>query len=769
MKKSFLLFCLLFTIVTLHAQVVFSQQERAHQELNRRGEVFFSFQLPDLSQLSVLTSKISLSDIQGNTVFAYANKKEFVDFVSYGYQYEVLTAPSELFPVKMTDDPKQVLTWNYYPTYTAYELLMQQFATDHPDICKLITITTLASGRKIFALRITDNVNVQENEPEFLYSSSIHGDETTGYVLMLHLVDYLLSGYGTDTRITNMVNNIDIVICPLANPDGTYKGGNNSVNGATRGNANNIDCNRNYPDPKAGPHPDGNAWQPETVAFMNFAGFNSFTMGANFHGGTEVVNYPWDTWSKLTADDAWWVYVSREYADTVHVNAPANYMNQYVNGITNGFAWYEITGGRQDYMNYFRNCREVTIEISDTKLLPENQLINHWNYNYRSLLNMIEESGYGLTGIVTDSITGEPLLAKVYISGFDKDSSHVYTDPQVGDYHRLLKGGLYNVTFSASGYFPKTFPVQITDQQATMLDVQLYNGKLITNFVADNTILAIDQTVQFTDQSAGNPISWKWTFDGATPSSSVERNPIVTYQQAGKYAVKLVVSRTGSSDSLIRSDYIEVKPWYIMGNKAYSVCEAQFFDTGGPNANYLGNENSVITFTPTESGRKLTAVFNSLDIEEGGANCSNDKLLVYNGLSTGSSLIATICGTTLPSNLIATNPDGALTFQFISNSTIGKSGWEITLTCDSNVGITENIQNLIRVYPNPVINGSTVIEANDIIQMIVVKDVMGRIVSTFTPNTSRTVVDCNWSSGIYFLQLQINGRWQSKKIQLVNN
>ena len=769
MKNFFLLLIVLVSFSTLQAQVIISQQERAQQELARRGEVYFSFQLPDLSQLTELTRKISLDDIKGHTVYAYANSKEFVDFVNYGFNYEVLTAPSELFQVQMTDDPKQVLTWNYYPTYTAFETMMQQFATDHPDICKLITITTLASGRKILALRITDNVNVQENEPEFLYSSSIHGDETTGYVLMLHLIDYLLSGYGTVDRITNMVNNTDIVICPLANPDGTYKGGNNSVNGATRGNANNIDCNRNYPDPKSGQHPDGNLWQPETVAFMNFAGFNTFTMGANFHGGEEVVNYPWDTWAKLSADDAWWVYVSREYADTVHLHAPANYMNQFVNGITNGYAWYEITGGRQDYMNYFRNCREVTIEISDTKLLPESQLINHWNYNYRSLLNMIEESGFGLSGLVTDSITGQPLLAKVYISGFDKDSSHVYTDPQVGDYHRLLKGGMNNVTFSANGYLSKTFPVQIVDQQLTILDVQLYNGKLITNFVADSTLLAVDQTVNYSDQSAGNPTSWKWTFDGGTPSSSIEKNPVVSYQQPGKYSVKLVVTRTGSADSLVRTDYIEVKPWYIMSNKAYSVCDAQFFDAGGPNANYSGNENSVITFTPTETGRKLTALFNSIDIEEGGTNCSNDKLLVYNGTSTGSNLLATLCGSTLPSNIVATNPTGALTFQFISNSTVSKPGWDITLTCDSNVGITENIHSLIRVFPNPVINGSTVVESNDPIQILVVKDVTGRTITSIFPNTNRTVVDCDWSSGIYILQMQVNGRWLNKKIQVLNN
>jgi hypothetical protein len=186
-----------------------------------------------------------------------------------------------------------------------------------------------------------------------------------------------------------MVNNMDIWINPLANPDGTYAGGNNSVNGATRYNANFVDLNRNYPDPDDGPHPDGNPWQVETIAFMDFAEGRDFVMSANFHGGAEVVNYPWDTWSHFHADDNWWQYVSREYADTVHDNAPFGYMNYLNNGITNGYAWYEITGGRQDYMNYFHQCREFTLEISDIKLLPANQLINHWNYNYRSICSTI--------------------------------------------------------------------------------------------------------------------------------------------------------------------------------------------------------------------------------------------------------------------------------------------------------------------------------------------------------------------------------------------
>ena len=70
-------------------------------------------------------------------------------------------------------------------------------------------------------------------------------------------------------------------------------------------------------------------------------------------------------------------------------------------------------------MNYFQHCREVTIELSNTKLLPASQLESHWNYNYRSFLNYIEQANYGITGTVTDSLTGEPLKAKVFIQNHD--------------------------------------------------------------------------------------------------------------------------------------------------------------------------------------------------------------------------------------------------------------------------------------------------------------------------------------------------------------
>ncbi len=525
-----------------------------------RGEIYFYLE-GAVAEVNTLTKIISIDNVKDGNVYAYASVKEFNELKArYNFNLVQLKTPSELFKADITNSSREVLDWNYYPTYNAYLQIMQDFATNFPNLCVIDTIGTSIEGRLILAARISDNVGVEEDEPEFLYTSSMHGDETTGYILTLHLIDYLLLNYGNDDRVTNMVDNIDIWINPLANPDGTYAGGNNTVNGATRYNASYVDLNRNYPDPADGPHPDGNQWQQETVAFMDFAESRDFVLSANFHGGAEVVNYPWDTWSRLTADDAWWRMVSRKYADTVHENAPSSYFTDLNNGITNGYAWYRITGGRQDYMNYYRQCREFTLEVSNTKLLPASQLINHWNYNYRSMLNYMEESLYGIRGMVTDTITGEPLKAQVFISGFDKDSSMVFSSMPVGNYHRLIKAGTYNITYFAEGYLPKTVKnIAVNDLASTVVNVNLWDGTPIPAFTSSDTLIAPAKTIQFFDNSGGSPTSRLWTFEGGTPGTSTEANPFITYANAGIYDVSLQVTNVIGSNTLTRSDLIEVR------------------------------------------------------------------------------------------------------------------------------------------------------------------------------------------------------------------
>ena len=475
MKNTLLL--LLFLVPS----ILFSQKT-IDEIFEDKGEIFFSFELADLNQLETYNHIISLDHkMDGNTIYAYANKKQFADFLQRNTAYNILPKPGDRLDAKMITKPEWELMksidcnnpWDAYPTYDLYETMMEEYALNYPDICILEEIGTLPSGRKLLTLKITDNVNEEEAEPKFFYTSSMHGDETAGYVLLMHYIDHLLCNYGSDSHITTLVNEIEIWINPLANPDGTYTNNDNTVNGATRSNANFIDLNRNYPDPEAGPNPDGESTQPETAAFIAFHETHHFDMSCNMHGGAEVVNYPYDTWSTHHADHDWWNHVSNEYADSCQANSPNGYFNDFGNGVTNGYDWYSINGGRQDYLCFFEHGREMTLELSDQKLLSESELVEHWEYNYPSLINYMEQSLFGIRGIVTDSLTTEPLMAEVFITGHDYDNSHVFSRLPHGNYHRYLKEGNYNLTFSADGYISKTISANIVDNETQFLDVQL--------------------------------------------------------------------------------------------------------------------------------------------------------------------------------------------------------------------------------------------------------------------------------------------------------
>jgi hypothetical protein len=421
-----------------------------------RPEAYFRFLLPPASSIHEITSIISIDNRRGDTIYAYCNRKELENFQQLHIPYEMLTAPSLTEKAQMAYDSKGAQAWDVYPTYSQYVAMMKQFAIDYPSICKLDSIGSSVNGRGIYFVKISDYVNTDEPEPEFMYSSTIHGDEVTGYVLMLRLIDYLLKNYGKDPPVTSLVNNLEIWINPLANPDGTYFSGNNSISGATRYN-DSTNLNRNFPDPRFGQHPDGYTWQPENIAMMDFMKKRHFTMSANLHGGAEVVNYPWDAWTagypdyKTHPDDEWLQLISKAFADTVQKYGPPGYFTDVSSaGYINGGDWYVIGGGRQDYMTYFMHGREVTIEISSIKMPSASSLPGYWNSTYRSLLSYMQECLYGIHGAVEDSLTSWPLLAKIEIPGYDKDSSFVYSNE--GAFFRLKYMDTCNLLITAPGY-----------------------------------------------------------------------------------------------------------------------------------------------------------------------------------------------------------------------------------------------------------------------------------------------------------------------------
>lgn len=469
--------------------------KKAYDYLESRGEVYFRFEIGSRADIASLTNIISIDNVVGSVVYAYANKTEFNRFLEKNIPFAVLTPPGlEPVEIKMSDYSEYaktkndalkktaaVLAWDAYPTYDGYVTMMNTFASNYPSLCKIEEMGTSIQGRKILSVKISDNVAQNEKEPKFFYQSSIHGDEVCGYVLMLRLIDYLLVNYQTDARVKRIVDNLEIWINPLANPDGTYRSGNGSVSGAVRYNSNSVDLNRSFPSPAGASEAPQ---QPETVVFKNFSSSHHFTLSADFHGGAEVACYVWGCWSRNHADRTWWMYVSKEWADTAKANGPAGYFAGTTStGYINGYQWYVVNGERMNWEGYWQQCRDLTVEISVTKLLAATNLPNYWNYQYKSFLNYLEQALYGVRGTVTDSITGQPLAARVW-ANHDVDSSHVFAHLPWGDYYRLLNAGTYTLTFmavdSATGrldtatYYPKTISnVVVVNKQATALDVKL--------------------------------------------------------------------------------------------------------------------------------------------------------------------------------------------------------------------------------------------------------------------------------------------------------
>lgn len=473
------LFCWQLSMVVAAPPV---SAESAEGLLESRGEVYFSFDLPADSILIELYNLVSIDYIDEKTVYAYANSQEFAAFLNYALSYVVhippgLQLPDKQFNMLSEVDVSAIDSWNFYPTYEAYVSMMEQFEEVFPDLYELFELTTLPSGRKIL-FGVIGRSQEHDAKPRFMYTSTMHGDETIGFNLMLRLIHYLLTGYGKNEAVTQLIDQVEIWICPNENPDGSYTTNNATLVGATRSNSNHIDLNRNYPQVVTGLSSN---IQPETRAMMDLVDSLHFVMSANIHSGFECVNYPWDFWRssvRTHADHEWWQFVSAEYADTARYYSPSTYMNprgsNFINGVTHGGDWYTVSGSRQDYMNYYAGLRELTLELSFVKLLPADSLENHWQYNVRSLLNYMKQSAYGLHGQVADRSAGRSLQAVIEIPGYDTDGSDVTSSALTGLFYRPLLEGTYDVTVTAPGYPVYTYEaLAVENHQPLLLDADL--------------------------------------------------------------------------------------------------------------------------------------------------------------------------------------------------------------------------------------------------------------------------------------------------------
>lgn len=409
----------------------------------------------DVKKLNNLNFSIDYVNADTQTIIVYVpNEIELNRLIASGFDAEPMPDLAKQYADALeqetmhSSDPLRA-----YYTYTEYITFMQNTAAQYPTLCQLVQFGTTVQDRPLYFMKISDNVTIQENEPEFRYVSSMHGDEVVGYDLMIRLINLLVTQYNTDPRTTEIVNNTEVWICPMLNPDGYVA--------HSRYNANGSDLNRNFPLPVGSEHPDGMATQPETSAVMNHGDQHSFNLSANFHGGALVANYPWDYIYPLTPDNNLFVQLALSYS--IHNTAMYN-STEFDQGITNGADWYIAPGTLQDWVYAFNGCFDITIEVSNIKWPSSSTLDSYWAQNQESILTFLEFARKGVYGTVTNA-QGQPLNATIDI---DASGIDIKTDPDVGDYHRILLPGNYNLAVYADGYQSASANVVVTEGNAVV-------------------------------------------------------------------------------------------------------------------------------------------------------------------------------------------------------------------------------------------------------------------------------------------------------------
>ncbi len=291
----------------------------------------------------------------------------------------------------LEEDTSESKAWGSgsYPSPEEIEKQVKDIVAEYKDIMTLSSIGQSGQGRELWVVKLSDNPNQDELEPEVKYIANMHGNEIVGRELMVRLLKDLGQKYRSgDAATVSLVDNTEIFIMPSMNPDGAAS--------KRRANDSWKDLNRNFPDFSTRDNQNDSAGrETETKVVMQWQDDHNFALSANFHGGTKVVNYPWDT----TADKAPLTEliktISNEYASQV----PGFYdSSEFDGGIVNGNSWYEVDGGMQDWSYYYYNDLQVTIELSHSKWPSYRDIDQYYQDNQTALIQFLSRihQGYGV-------------------------------------------------------------------------------------------------------------------------------------------------------------------------------------------------------------------------------------------------------------------------------------------------------------------------------------------------------------------------------------
>ncbi|MFA6598214.1 MAG: M14 family zinc carboxypeptidase [Ignavibacteriaceae bacterium] len=760
-----------------------------------------------------------------NAIVTFLIDAEFNRLTLLNYRYEVLiddwrahynklpkmNALEKQSELKKSQNKYGVKNFGYgsmggYYTYDEVVQKLDEMKSLYPN---LITakeeIGKSVEGRSVYAVKISKNPDVDEDEPEVLYTALIHAREPESMMQLLYFMYDLLENYGTDAEVTYLVNNRELYFIPVINPDGYVynqstdpKGGGMWRKNRGASDSSGVDLNRNF-----GPYAYWNASnggsatnpaddtyrgaapfsEPETQNVRNFLLSHKIKNALNYHSFANELIYPYGALEKETPDSL----IFREFATDM------TKYNHYTSGTDQSTIGYSTRGNSDDYMydgdsmaigkifamtpevgnatDYFWPIQQRILPIAEENLFPNlyyawvagayvslsNYAFDRENFMPGDTVHLtasVKNKGLSDAANVSISFLPDPSKASIVsapptISNLKSRESYLNDSGFVFVLNPTLKNGevVQLVLATALGGVPMasdTIPITI--------------GK--TNIVFNDTSLT--PLTKWDVTSNGTP---KW---GATTSAYVSAPNSFTDSPDGVYANNATVVMT-LKDSINLSTISNPKlsfwtKYDIENDYDCGVVEISSDDgktwgaVGGTYANGGSGQGRQLAYnSPVYDGRQQNWVKEKIDLKK------------FSGKQI------------------------KIRFKLLSDGSIPKDGWYLDdisiitfddITSSSRNEISTPLDfHLLQNYPNP-FNPETVISYQLLVSSKVtlkIYDILGNEVETllneeqpagnhsikFDATINHQLTTNALSSGIYFYQLRAGNFVETKKMVLI--
>ena len=382
--------------------------------------------------------------------------------------------------------------WGYFHTYSEAIAHMDSLHMLYPDIVsEKWSIGQGHNGYHLYVYKISDYPEIDEpGEPEVLFDGLHHANEIMGLEVVLMLSDYLAEEYyAGNTEIMDLVNGNDIYMIPFVNPDGlvyneeTYPGGgatwrkNRRNNGSSYG----VDLNRNYgyewgcswgssgtpSDPTyRGPSAES---EPEVQAMTAFIDSREFIVHQSYHSSGNMTLIPWGYTTNPTPDDALFMDIAAVMCSE----------NGYAFGQP-GEILYDVCGGTFDWtygdVEFHEKIYSFSNELGSSQWPSQSQRQIIFDDNLMPALYLIEVAA-GLRSVSFDHAQ-LPFTAD-YLSSYEVEATaYGYGGAAIDEstvklFYRL-DGGLFTelpMSAAGGGVFTASIPPQ---GQGTAIGYYLY-------------------------------------------------------------------------------------------------------------------------------------------------------------------------------------------------------------------------------------------------------------------------------------------------------